>query len=61
MASQMELIPTLKTTIRFPQDLYRRLRIKAIEEGRPVATLVAEAVEAYLSNTPKRLAAARRE
>ena len=49
MARQLPLVPTIKTTVRFPQELYRRLRIKAIEESRPVAVLIADAVEAYLS------------
>jgi predicted transcriptional regulator len=51
MARQLELVPTVKTTVRFPEELYRRLRIKAIEERRPVAALIADAVATYLSSS----------
>lgn len=50
MARQLPLVPTIKTTVRFPQELYRRLRIRAIEESRPAAVIIAEAVELYLSD-----------
>jgi predicted DNA-binding protein len=48
---QLSLVPTVKTTVRFPQELYRRLKIRAIEESRPVAILIADSVEVYLSNS----------
>jgi predicted DNA-binding protein len=61
MARQLSLVPVVKTTVRFPQELYRRLRIKAIEEARPAAVLIADAVQAYLSNVPKQQGEARRK
>jgi predicted DNA-binding protein len=61
MARQLSLVPTIKTTVRFPEELYRRLRIKAIQEGRPVAVLIADTMEAYLSNALKQAGAPRRK
>lgn len=54
MASQLPLVPMLKTTLRMPRDLYRRLKIQAVEENRPVAAIIAEAVELYLSKLEKK-------
>jgi len=54
---QLPLVPTVKTTVRFPRELYRRLKIKAIEESRPVATLIADSVEVYLSDSKTKRAA----
>ena len=38
----------------FPRDLQKRLRIRAAEEDRTMADIVAEAVEKYLDGKPKR-------
>jgi predicted DNA-binding protein len=49
MAKQLALIPTTKSTFRLPVDLHRRLKHKAVEEDRPIAEVVADAIERYLS------------
>ncbi len=43
---------TTKTTLRLSKDLHRRLKIRAVEEGRHMETLASEAFEQYLT-TPK--------
>lgn len=42
---------TMKTTLRVPRDLHRRLKIQAIEEGRHMESLAADAFEMYLRST----------
>jgi len=32
-----------------PMDLHRRMKIQAIQEGRPMADLLIDAIELYLS------------
>jgi predicted DNA-binding protein len=49
MAEQLSLIPTVKSTFRIPTELYRRLKIAAVTEGRPIADLLTDAIEVYLS------------
>jgi len=49
MAEQLPLTPTVKSTFRIPLDLYRRFKITAVEEGRPVADLLIDAIQLYLS------------
>ena len=49
MAEQLPLVPTMKSTFRLSKDLHRRLKHKAVEEGRPIADLFTDAVELYLS------------
>lgn len=49
MAERQPLFPTVKTTVRLPKDLHRRLKMKAVEESRPIADLLTDAVELYLS------------
>ncbi len=49
MAEQLSLIPTIKSTFRIPSELYRRLKISAVQEGRPIADLLTDAIELYLS------------
>lgn len=49
MAEQLSLIPTVKSTFRLPSELYRRLKITAVQEGRPIADLLIDAIELYLS------------
>lgn len=48
MAEQLPLVPTMKSTFRLPVDLYRRLKIRAVQENRPIADLLIDAVELYL-------------
>jgi len=49
MAEQLPLIPMAKSTFRLPRDLYRRLKISAIQENRSIAEVLIDAVELYLS------------
>lgn len=49
MAEQMPLLPTMKSTFRLPVDLHRRLKIQAVQEGRPIADVLIDAIEVYLS------------
>ena len=49
MAEQLPLMPTVKSTFRIPAELYRRLKITAVQEGRPIADLLIDAIELYLS------------
>jgi predicted DNA-binding protein len=51
MAKQLSLIPTTKSTFRLPVDLHRRLKHRAVEEDRPIAEVVADAIECYLAKT----------
>lgn len=53
MAKQLALIQTVKSTFRVPKDLYRKLKIRAVEENRPIASILTEAVELYLSRARK--------
>jgi predicted DNA-binding protein len=49
MARQLPLVETIKTTIRVPKDLHRRLKILAVKESRSYADLLIDAIELYLS------------
>ena len=49
MAEQLPLIPITKFTFRLPLGLHRRLKIEAVQEGRPVADILIDAIELYLS------------
>jgi predicted DNA-binding protein len=49
MAKQLPLMPTVKSTFRLPLELYRRFKISAVQEGRPIADLLIDAIELYLS------------
>lgn len=49
MAEQLPLVPTMKSTFRLPMELHQRLKIKAVQENRPIADLLIDAVELYLS------------
>ena len=49
MAQQLPLIPTIKSTFRLPVAVHRRLKIRAVEEDRPIADVLTDAVELYLS------------
>lgn len=51
MAEQLPLVPTIKSTFRLPEELYRRLKHRAVEETRPIADVLTDAVELYLSHT----------
>lgn len=50
---QLPLIETTKTTFRVSVDLYKRLKLKAVEEGRPVGDLIVAAIERYLADPTK--------
>jgi len=62
MAGQLSLIPTMKSTFRLPAELHQRLKIRAVQENRPIADLLIDAIELYLSSVetthdqPRRLA-----
>jgi predicted DNA-binding protein len=53
MAEQLALVPTIKSTFRLPVELYRRLKIRAVQENRPIADLLIDAIELYLSERRK--------
>jgi hypothetical protein len=44
----------LKTTVVLPRDLWKRARIKAVEEETDLSTLIAKAIEAYLKSKPRK-------
>ena len=46
--------PKLKTSFAMPPALWRKVRMRAFEEGRTAAALLEEALERYLATTPKR-------
>ena len=48
MAEQLPLVQTIKSTFRLPKELYRRLKIQAVQENRAVTDLLVDAVELYL-------------
>ena len=41
-------VPMRKTTIRLPEDIWMRARIRALEEKTEFQTVVADALKAYL-------------
>jgi predicted DNA-binding protein len=49
MAEQLPLVPTTKSTFRLPAELHHRLKIRAVQEKRPIADLLIDAIEFYLS------------
>lgn len=51
MAEQLALVPTMKSTFRIPAELHQRLKIRAVQERRPIADVLIDAVELYLSGT----------
>jgi predicted DNA-binding protein len=53
MAEQLPLVPTMKSTFRLPTELHQRLKIRAAQEGRPIADLLIDAIEFYLSRAVK--------
>jgi len=42
-----------KTTLRLPEELHRRVKVRAAEEDRHMETVVAEAITEYLSRKTK--------
>ena len=48
MAEQLPLVPTMKSTFRLPTELHQRLKIRAVQENRPIADLLIDAIEIYL-------------
>lgn len=49
MAKQLPLVEVVKTTVRLPKDLHRRLKILSAKQDRSYADLLIDAIEAYLS------------
>jgi len=49
MAEQLPLVATTKSTFRLPVEVHRRLKIRAVQESRPIADVLIDAVELYLS------------
>ena len=49
MAKQLPLEPAQKTTLRIPEHLHRRVKVRAAEEGRHMSELVARTIEEYLA------------
>jgi predicted DNA-binding protein len=60
MAGQLPLMQTMKSTFRLPTVLYQRFKIRAVQENRPVADLLIDAVELYLSSLETRRDQSRR-
>ncbi len=54
MAEQLSLVPTVKSTFRLPEELHQRLKIRAVQEKRPIADLLIDAIGLYLSQRRKR-------
>lgn len=44
----------LKTTVVLSRDLWKRARIKAVEEETDLSTLIAKAIEAYLKGKARK-------
>jgi hypothetical protein len=44
---------TVKTSLRLPRDLWRRAKIRALDEKRDLADVVADALAAYLKGGPR--------
>ena len=49
MAKQLPLEPIQKTTLRIPEHLHRRVKVRAAEESKQMSELVAQALEEYLA------------
>jgi hypothetical protein len=43
-----------KTSMKLPEDLWKKLRIRALEEGRDAQNIVAELIEGYLERSGKK-------
>ncbi|WP_430912281.1 ribbon-helix-helix protein, CopG family [Methylobacterium sp. sgz302541] len=41
--------PVKAQTVRLPSDLWRRLKIRAVDEERPMSEIIRDALEDYLS------------
>jgi predicted DNA-binding protein len=39
----------MKSTFRLPTEMHQRLKIRAVQENRPIADLLIDAIELYLS------------
>ncbi len=53
MAQQLPLISITKSTFRLPTELYQRLKIRAVQENRPMADVLIDAIEHYLAREEK--------
>lgn len=49
IASQLDLLPQKKTTISFPRDLYKQLKIESAKRDREMSAIVADALRKYFS------------
>jgi len=49
----------VRTTIRVPEDLWRRVKIRAIDEGTSVQEIVTVALKAYLKAPVRKTGGAR--
>jgi hypothetical protein len=43
----------MRTTLELPDDLFRRVKLKAVSEGKTLKTFLEETIEAALSNQAK--------
>jgi metal-responsive CopG/Arc/MetJ family transcriptional regulator len=51
IASQLDLLPQKKTTISFPRDLYKQLKIESAKRDREMSAIVADALRKYFSES----------
>jgi predicted DNA-binding protein len=49
LPAQMSLMPAKKTTISFPLDLYKQLKIESVKQGIEMSTIVTDALRKHLS------------
>ena len=49
--SQLDLLPQKKTTISFPRDLYKQLKIESAKRDREMSAIVADALRKYFSES----------
>ena len=45
---QNDLDPIVKTTLRIPESLLKRAKIRGIEDGQPLQDVIVSALEQYL-------------
>lgn len=47
---QNDLDPIIKTTLRIPESLLKRAKIRGIEDGQPLQDVIVSALEQYLKH-----------
>lgn len=52
-ATEMKAADTMKTSIKLDFDLWKRARIRAMDDGIDLQDVVAHALEAYLKGGPR--------